>query len=315
MTSSSDEYFTDSDTETDLNYLVKKCLDAKPEMMSSTNSAIITRSSAKKKNGELLPDHFLRSQKGKNQIPAQNADSMENLLTTVSDELKNDMSNVSSKLDSLLSVMNHMSVRINDIEEKVCDQDSTILLQNEKIVELESKIEDNESKLLQNKVILTHKNLNANSTNLRMDVIKFFEEKMKLPPDVIYGFTVSKFGTGAHTLLVEFSVMKHKRALYKARRALWQANDPIHKDLFINDFLTKKRAELMKLAREMKKKKQIHAAFSHDGNVFIKKDQGSTMIKIRDASDLPEISDDDVDSSINNTSELPLVCDADATVD
>ena len=59
MTSSFDEYFTDSDTETDLNYLVKKCLDAKPKMMIATISAMITRSSAK--NGKLLHDHFTTS--------------------------------------------------------------------------------------------------------------------------------------------------------------------------------------------------------------------------------------------------------------
>ena len=262
MTSSSDEYFTDSDTETDLNLLIKNCLNAKPEMMSAKKvnnsasaAAMTTRASAKKKAEEILQDDFLRLDKGKNSILPQNTGSMENLLASVSDDLKNDMSNVSSKLDRLLNVMNHMAGRINDIEDKVSDQETTILLQNEKIADLEMKIEDNESKLLQNKVILTHKDLNANSTNLRQDVTKFFTDKMNLPTELAYGFTVSKFGTGAHTLLIEFFVMEHKRALYKARRSLWQNDNPIHKDLFINDFLTKKRAELMKLAREMKKKK------------------------------------------------------------
>ena len=158
---------------------------------------------------------------------------------------------------------------------------------NEKrISDLESSVEENERKLRLNKVLITYGEFGVESPTLQDDVCKFLIDSMKLDPQMLNGTRVEKFGKGGHTLLIELPSTNVKKEIFKARANLRRNGNPICNNLFVNDFLTRRKVELFKKTRELKKNGKIQSTFTFDGNVYIKMAEGANRKLIRGPSDL-----------------------------
>ena len=280
---SNEEYFSDSETD-NVDVLYNKCINAKPVTRSQTNSALksnkkpytVTHTGNKKAEKSLPPD-FLQIDEGNN--------NMDDLMENVSSELKNDMNNMSSKLNKLLQIMSAMRVRVESLENKVAHQDQVIQGQSKQIARLENQYEEMERKSRQNKVLLTDNVIKASSQALHADVLKLFTDKLKLSTKELKEFSVTKFGKSPHTVLVEFESLNAKKTLFKTLRNVRTETPEVTKDFFINDFLTKKRTELLKHARQLKKEEVLASAYSFEGNVYNKHEEDSDSQRVLSLSD------------------------------
>eukprot|EP00745_Piridium_sociabile_P020419 TRINITY_DN31475_c0_g1_i5.p1 TRINITY_DN31475_c0_g1~~TRINITY_DN31475_c0_g1_i5.p1 ORF type:complete len:126 (-),score=36.06 TRINITY_DN31475_c0_g1_i5:166-543(-) len=94
-------------------------------------------------------------------------------------------------------------------------------------------------------------------------------------------------GGSARPILVKLTSYRHKKRLMSEKRKLnqadpkklfpslqWptpaQSSQPARNRLFLNDDLTKIRAEIAAIAREKKRKRQIENTWVKDGVVFVK---------------------------------------------
>ena len=87
--------------------------------------------------------------------------------------------------------------------------------------------------------------------------------------DIIDAHTLGK---NIDTIMVKFSNNAAKNAVISTRTKLKGTTPAI----YINEDLTKKRADLYKLTRSLVKEKKIHAAWSRNGKIFVKNKSDST---------------------------------------
>ena len=71
------------------------------------------------------------------------------------------------------------------------------------------------------------------------------------------------------SIIVRFTSMKVRDQVYRARRSLKNSQPPV----YINEDLTKMAASLYRQARELVKKKLLHAAWTSGGALFIRKSE------------------------------------------
>ncbi len=88
--------------------------------------------------------------------------------------------------------------------------------------------------------------------------------------------------------------------------------DP-QKNIYINDQLTNFRKGLFYQARKLLKSHKLHAAWTQNGNVLIRKSEGGSVVQIMKYEDLRSLQDKDygdnlmsTDSSLNVSSNLTL---------
>lgn len=282
--SDGDDYY---DMENDaLDQLVKKCKDAKPEYR-------YTRSQAKKssQNGnKLLDDSFLRPfGKGKKSISTSNKQNktsnegnvsdVRGLIQGMTSDLGNDLENLNKKFNKISTVLNALAERIEQLEErdaehyrKHIENDRKISKLQKSCKDLEKNCEELDRRSRLNKAILTCDQINVDSPSLITDIKKLLTEKMKLDSHLTDNIDVSKFGKGKHTVMLELPSVMIKRHLFRSKKEIMNA-DHAPKMLFINEFLTKKRAELLKKAKGMKKNKKLYSAYTFEGNVFVRESE------------------------------------------
>ena len=81
-------------------------------------------------------------------------------------------------------------------------------------------------------------------------------------------------------VLVKFGYNSVKKDIMSARKRLKGT------DIYINDQLTKKNAEIEKKARIMRKDKMIHSSWTFNGRIFIKKTESSKKEEVKRLGDL-----------------------------
>lgn len=295
-----EEYITESEGESDLSKLESKCHKATPAYRKSEAKRKPGRPRKyNKSNNVLLKADFLRPfpEELKNKDCASSekvgatfdsSDDVRKLMEDVSADLKQDLGSLSSKLNRLFSVMTVLVERVDDLEKRDRGHVEHLRLHDKRICELESRLEESERRATLNKALLTYDNINSNSDSLKTDVSKFLTDKMKLSPAVMSGLVVSRFGKGDHTVLLEFSSVDCKREIFRSKKKLYNDENANYSTLFVNDFLTKNRSVILKKARDLKKERRIHSAFSFDGNVYIKVHDGDEKMIVRDISVLLE---------------------------
>jgi hypothetical protein len=86
-------------------------------------------------------------------------------------------------------------------------------------------------------------------------------------------------------IIVRFSNRRSRNAVYSARKALAGQKPAI----YINEHLTKRRAVLLREARQLVKAKKLQGAWSANGNIFIRLSDLPTSrpLRVNDMSDLP----------------------------
>jgi hypothetical protein len=296
------EYYTESEGECELNKLVSKCLEMKPNMRKASTKRPVGRpkKSFKTPNSfcELLDPSFLRPfgnessdigyDKPLTEYECQ--DDIRNIMDNASVEIKHDIGKMSAKLNKLFTVMGSLLDRVEKLEKRDSEYLEQFRSQEKRITELESRIEENDRKSMLNRALLTYENINTASESLKTDVTKFLTLELKLAPLIMNGLTVSSFGRGNHTVLLEFATFEGKRELFRAKKSLYNQDKNKYKSLYVNEFLTKNKAELLRKARSMKKENKFHSAFSFDGRVYVRIHEKDDRMIIQDMTDLEKYS-------------------------
>ena len=83
-------------------------------------------------------------------------------------------------------------------------------------------------------------------------------------------------------LLVKFIRHNDKVRFISKRRKLREAGSQKHSSVFVNEDLTRDRYVLLRKLIKMKKDSLINSAWSHDGNIFYKKAESDTPVKVKD---------------------------------
>ena len=86
-------------------------------------------------------------------------------------------------------------------------------------------------------------------------------------------------------ILVKFTSYGVRDQVIRSRKKLKPADSNIKQTLFINEDLTKQRADLLYRARQLKKDKAIQDCWSWDGRILIKNNIAK-IIQIRSTNDL-----------------------------
>ena len=164
--------------------------------------------------------------------------------------------------------------RNNDKQLKALKEHITI--QDRQIRNLEYQLDQHDQDSRANKAVITgiqaEKEEEANINNL----VDFFDVVMDIhldKRDIVDAHSISQNGK---TMLVTFTSPVTKRTIFKEKKKL-KTNAKI---VFINDSLTKRRASLFKKARDLVKTKSIAAAWSGNGNIYVKEKEEDEPKKI-----------------------------------
>ena len=186
-------------------------------------------------------------------------------------------------MDNLVEKVNVLEQNDFELFEKYDDHEA-------RINELEYIVDDYKRKERLNKLLLHGNVIVSTSPTLQSDIHKLFAEQLKLDAELIKDVRVIKFGTGAHSVLLEVPSLIVKKELFAAMKKLLQDSESENDNsavFYLNEYLTPRYAELMKCCRERKKSKRIHSAFSFHGQVYIKISESANKKLIRAMSDIP----------------------------
>ena len=106
----------------------------------------------------------------------------------------------------------------------------------------------------------------------------------------------------ARNVTVKFKDIQSRQKIYDERKKLIKPGNP-SQSLYLNDYLTKYRQNLLYASRQLVKGKKIYAAWSQHGNVLVRKEENSEIIHIHDSNDLMKIKT--IDSGQDQKSRAP----------
>ena len=167
---------------------------------------------------------------------------------------------------------------------KVTEQEVCIAEQRKEIDELHKHCDSSDRVSRQRKVILNYSAFNTNSANYQVTVKRVIKDALKLPDGLINQIAISKFGRSTSTVLLDLPSLAARFTIFE-RKSKLRTNET-YKYLYINEFLTKRNAELMKQARKRKKEKRLHSVFTLNGQVYVKRSEGGEKQLILNVNDL-----------------------------
>lgn len=260
----SDEYLSGDDS---TQGLVKRCIEMKPEYRNKKNN----REKVPTKSESLRMTLRSSMSKTPNSTNADGKTENDKTKSAVDDafkDFKTDIQNLFSKLDNVYSVVLQSIDNVAELEKKHDELSDTVDDNSAYIRELEFKYDDLERKQRLNKALLTSSSLNTDGSAWKTDINNILVNKFKVDKSCMWGINISKFGKGNNTVLLEFISPEIKRQVFATKKSKLGSQEM--NEVYLNDFLSPKNLELLKAARELKKKKKLHAAFSAGGLVFIK---------------------------------------------
>ena len=248
----------------------------------------------KVKSSSKLSDCFLRTVPKHSENPDdKNSESKVNTdIRSLVDQVKNNLgaeiNRISVQFNEIFTTLSQVVDRIEEIEANSQCQDTKIEQQEKQINILEQRTEELERKSKLNSVIISWPGLRVTSPNIREDTKTFMLNELKLEANVVNSSRISQFGR-QRQIIVTLPSLSAKKQLFKVKKELFESDKDRYKNLFINELLTMKKLEFLRMARDLKKKKKIHAAFSFDGNIYIKVRADDDRKLIRRLSDFDEL--------------------------
>lgn len=266
--------------------LVKNCLSMKPVYQNSSTkkTKAPTKSESLRMTLRSSTPRMDQQKNGDSNGKRDNDNKKKNVDDVFSD-FKSDIQNLCAKFDNVYSIMVEAIDNIVDLEQKHDELSDTVDVNSNRIRDLEEKFDDLDRKQRLNKALLTCNDLDTESATWKKKVTDLLTNKLKVEKSHMSGIGISKFGKSKNTVLLEFISMQTKRNVLAIKRNAADSQDL--NNIFVNDFLTPKNLELLKAARELKKKKLIHAAFSAGGLVYIKQTENDDGTLIKSKNDLP----------------------------
>ena len=274
-----DEYYDVNNVDEDLDALESELLDSKPTLRRNPSRSVRGQQhnvpskskKNKKNNNPNLPENLLRLDSNASTNSDKENEDDENLSEIFGDtvaDIKNSMSHVDSKLNRMVEVMRKMNNRVTKLETRSRELVECVKTQQKEIVVLRNRCETNDRISRLNKVILNFAAIDTTDQNYRGKVRSILHDVLKLSPTITDHIFISQFGKSKNTVLLDLPSTAVKAAIFRSRADL-RDNDN-YKELSVNEFLSKKGSEIMKVARQMKKQKRIYTAFSMNGQVYVK---------------------------------------------
>ena len=122
-------------------------------------------------------------------------------------------------------------------------------------------------------VLALSKEIGAEMSNYDLDIVHRLKVKNGIPP-----------------IIVRFTSYQAKQRLYKVKKNCrdkdWSSVLGDSMRIYINENLTRRRAQLFKKAREAVKSKQLAGCWTIDGKIFAKKSMGSYPVQIHKEEDI-----------------------------
>ena len=282
---SDEEYFDADNVDENLRALEDELLESKPKLrrnpdragrMQQNNPPIKNKRLGKKNPN--ISDSLLRIENDDN-APKANDNASEANENVEEDNLyeafgnsvagiKNSMSAVDGKLNRMLEIMRKFSSRVKKLELQSNEQEACITNQQKEIDVLRNRCEANDRISRLNKIIMNYSAIDTTHENYQVNVKCILRDISKLAPAVIDEIFISKFGKSKSTVLLDLPSIATKATIFRCRADLRSSDD--YSELFLNEFLSKRNAEIMKAARAIKKKKLLHSVFSLNGQIYVK---------------------------------------------
>ena len=181
-------------------------------------------------------------------------------------------------------------------EEKIQNLETVLSEKNIKIKKLENNVNKLQEKLLSVEDKLEKFNKDKNLTidgikettneNVRQVAIGFIRNKLEIDLkeyEICEVYRVGRFrNSSSRRIIIKFWNSEIKNAIFKKRLSLRTNADPLMKNIFINEDLTRKNQEILFESRKLKKAKKIANTWTRDGSVFIKVDDQDTPVEIKE---------------------------------
>ena len=174
--------------------------------------------------------------------------------------LKNENKSIKAQIEILYQNNNDLKIEVND--DKL------------EIQKLLSKAEDIEQKMHNEKIIITCK-LEKNRS-----IIETISKKLKIPMEQMHGLVAENFGNLEDKFLIKTINSTIKSKIFKA------AKTERPNDLFVNEFLVKRRQKLMYDLRTMKRQGRFSSVYSFNGDIFVKYHNNNNYFHIKSLNDI-----------------------------
>ena len=185
---------------------------------------------------------------------------------------------------------------IAHFEEKIQNLETVLSEKNIKIKKLENNVNKLQEKLLSVEDKLEKFNKDKNLTidgieettneNVRQVAIGFIRNKLEIDLKEYEICEVYRVGrvrnSSSRRIIIKFWNSEIKNVIFKKRLSLRTNADPLMKNVFINEDLTRKNQEILFESRKLKKAKKIANTWTRDGSVFIKVDDQDTPVEIKE---------------------------------
>ena len=228
-------------------------------------------------------------------------DVMDIFAEKISEVIRGEMIPLHANIDKMkkelasASALTDLQATLGALRAEIKTKDAKILALEGKVSALESSMDDLEQYTRRNSVRLyglpetegeetTAATVNALNENLLLDPPLTTQEIDRL-------HRVGPRGDKPRPVLIKFATYRSRHRVYANRKALYSENSNVR--LYLNEDLTRRRAQLLAKARSLKKEGKILGAWSADGRLFIKNKRGTiqplhTMPDLnRAASDAP----------------------------
>ncbi len=132
-------------------------------------------------------------------------------------------------------------------------------------------------------------------------IVKLAHDKLKMKlkkQDLSEVYRLGKKMEGkTRDIVVNFAEKKTRDQFYLKRKMTTPHKDP-GKNIYINDQLTHFRKGLFYQARKMLKSHKLHAAWTQNGNVLVRKSEGGSVLQILKYQDLRALQDQDYEDNL-----------------
>ena len=175
------------------------------------------------------------------------------------------------------SLRNVMKPLVQENTENIAKLSQVVVRQKQKIEILECEVEILKQQM-RNKTIVVN-GIAADPKKETVDqVTALCKDKLKInlhPMDIdkVYAIKTNKNNTTGRSIYVSLTTTRKKDEIMKAKKLLRDLDDDTG-IIYINEYLTQKQGELFAKARGLVKKKKLIAAWTRDGKVFVKEEEG-----------------------------------------
>ncbi|KAL7383833.1 hypothetical protein ABVT39_018734 [Epinephelus coioides] len=192
------------------------------------------------------------------------------------EEIKKALKELAKKIDGMAENVDKISGLVEDVRKL----NNLLALKDEKIAELEKRVDELEQYIRKEDVIIsglktTHRTYSnvIRGESSGADLTEGENRRWR-----------SRNGQMERTIILRFVNRKHKMELLKQVRKLKDTQ------VYVNEHLTKRNAEIAKHARALKKQKKIHSTWTRDCKIWIRTNaslgEEAKVLLIRDVKDL-----------------------------